>query len=288
MKRKDKGKGKHKNKNKGATLAEQADKHALYQKSVQAPEAEAEFFEKAYTELRGKKPVLMREDFCGTAYLATTWCESEPERRAIGVDICPDTLAWGREHNVEAAGEEVANRIQLVEADVRNADLPLADVTCALNFSYCIFKSREELRNYFESARKGLKPDGLFIVDLFGGTECQDELEEDSDIDDEPATYIWEHAEFNPINNNILCHIHYEFDDGSRMDKAFTYDWRLWSIQEVRELMQEAGFSKVHVYWERFEDTDDDDDELEGTGEYYRTEEVENQESWMTYIVAEV
>lgn len=278
---------KHRKRQEGPTLAEQADRHDLYQKSVQAPEAEVEFFDKAYRELRGKKPLLMREDFCGTALLATTWCQSDPERRAVGADICPDTLAWGRKHNVEPAGEDVAQRMELVEADVREAKLPLADITCALNFSYCIFQSRDELRAYFEAARGGLKSDGLLILDLFGGTECQDELEEETDIDDEPATYIWEHASFNPVKNHIVCHIHFEFDDGSRMDKAFTYDWRLWSIPEITELLSEAGFSKVHVYWEKFENTDDDDDELEGTGEYYRTEEVENQESWMTYIVAE-
>ncbi|NIQ11531.1 MAG: hypothetical protein GWO08_17000, partial [Gammaproteobacteria bacterium] len=46
-------------------------------------------------------------------------------------------------------------------------------------------------------------------------------------------------------------------------------------------------FSKSRVYWEKYEDTDEDDDELEGTGEYEEVTEVENQESWMIYIVAE-
>lgn len=268
-------------------MAELADRHVLYQKSVQEPETEIEFFDKTYTKLRGKTALIMREDFCGTAYLSTEWCKSHPKRQAIGVDICEDILEWGRQHNLEPAGEAVMERISLVNADVCDVFEPKADITCALNFSFCVFKTRSELRSYFESARKGLKADGLLILDMFGGTECPDELEEETDIDDEPVTYIWEHASFNPITNGIVCHIHYEFDDGSRMDKAFTYNWRLWSIPELTELLQEAGFSKVRVYWEKFVEGDDDD-ELEGTGEYYEAVEVENQESWMIYMVAEV
>ena len=122
---------------------------------------------------------------------------------------------------------------------------------------------------------------------MFGGTECQDELEEETELDDVDATYVWEHAKFNPITNEILCHIHFEFPDGSRMEKAFTYDWRLWSLPELKELLLEAGFSKVRIYWEEFEDDDDDDDFMEGTGEFYEATEVENQESWQAYIVAE-
>ncbi len=271
----------------GPPLAAQADRHVLYQKAVQAPEAEVEFFDRVFRELRGRKALHMREDFCGTAYLATTWCRSDPERTATGIDIDRETLDWGRRHNVEAAGPEVAARVRLVEGDVRTAEAEPADITCALNFSYCIFKTRDALREYFTIARRGLRDDGLLILDLFGGTECQDTLTEETDIDGEPATYVWEHAAFNPVTHDILCHIHFHFDDGSRMERAFTYDWRLWSIPELRELLLEAGFTKVRVYWERFEEGDDDDEFMEGTGEYYEVEEVENQESWMSYIVAE-
>ena len=57
---------------------------------------------------------------------------------------------------------------------------------------------------------------------------------------------------------------------------------------EMAKLLEEAGFSKSRVYWEEYEESEDeDDDELEGTGKYYETTEVENQESWMIYIVAE-
>jgi len=71
------------------------------------------------------------------------------------------------------------------------------------------------------------------------------------------------------------------------MDKAFTYDWRLWSLPEIKELLEEAGYSKVRIYWEEFEEDEDDDELMEGTGEFFEAFDVENQESWQVYIVAE-
>ena len=269
------------------TLAEQADRHTLYQESVQAPEAEIEFFEKTFKTLRNRDAVSIREDFCGTAYLATEWCKGNPERTAVGVDYDEETLEWGRKHNLIPAGEDVAKRVTLYKDDVRNVSEEKVDITCAFNFSYCIFETRDELRDYFTKTQSGLKDDGILILDLFGGTECEDVLEEETELEDQQATYIWEHVSFNPIDGHMACAIHFEFDDGSRMDNAFKYEWRHWGIPEIKELLLESGYKNVRVYWEEYVDADDDDDELEGTGKYYETNEVENQESWMIYLVAE-
>ncbi|MCW9023385.1 MAG: class I SAM-dependent methyltransferase [Gammaproteobacteria bacterium] len=274
-------------KKKKPTMADKADRHVLYQASVQCPEAEVEFFDKTFRELRGRDAKSLKEDFCGTALLATEWCKSDLERTAIGVDIDEETLEWGKKNNIKPAGKDVAKRITLIKDDVKNVTKPKVDIVSAFNFSYCLFEQRDELIKYFKQTRKSLKDDGLLILDLFGGTECADVLEEETELDEFDATYIWEHVSFNPINNHMACAIHFEFDDGSRMDKAFTYEWRLWSIPEVLEMLEKAGYAKTRVYWERYEESDDDDDELEGTGEYYETTEVENQESWMIYIVAE-
>lgn len=271
-----------------SSRAQSADIHDLYQQSVQAPEADIEFFTETYEQLRGKKPLTMREDFCGTALLSVEWCQSDPERLAFGIDLSEETLDWGREHNIIPAGESVAQRITLRHGNVLDPVEEKVDITCALNFSYCIFKTRDLLRQYFENARAGLAPDGILVLDLFGGTETIDILEEERDVDDADFTYVWDQDRYNPITNEILCYIHFNFPDGSKLERAFTYDWRLWTIPEVREILTEAGFSKVHVYWEEFEESDDeDDDELEGTGRYQDVEEVENQESWVIYIVAE-
>lgn len=271
---------------KGPSMAERADRHVLYQESVQAPESDVEFFIDTYKSLRGKEAMSMREDFCGTALLSVEWCKTHPQRTAVGVDLDKPTLDWGMEHNI--VPNNMTDRIRLVEGNVLDIPDDKVDLTCALNFSYCCFKTRDELRAYFENARKGLKEDGILVLDLLGGTETMDELEEEREGDeDENYTYIWDQDKFNPIDHHMTCYIHFEFDDGSRIEKAFTYEWRLWMIPEITELLKEAGFSKVRVYWEEFVEDEDDDEEMEGTGIYHDVTEAEQQESWVNYIVAE-
>ncbi len=269
------------------TEAQRADRHELYQKSVQAPEHSVEFFTEQYRKVFAADPKLLREDFCGTAFLSTEWCKNHENKRALGVDLCRDTLDWGMQHNIQPAGEQIAARIQLRHADVLEIGEPRADVTCAMNFSYQVFKTRAQMLRYFRGAYQGLADQGLFILDIFGGTEAMEAMEEEREVEDETFTYIWDQDKFNPITHDILCYIHFLFEDGSRMDKAFTYDWRLWSIPELSELLTEAGFNTVRVFWEEMAEDEDDDEYLEGTGEYYETREVENQESWVTYLVAE-
>ncbi len=269
------------------SLARQADRHTLYQMSVQDPGFEVEFFKDRYKELRGKKPRAMREDFCGTALLSVEWCKSHPKRTALGVDLCADTLEWGKRHNLRPASTDVRERVTLVNANVLDVSEPQVDVTCAMNFSYCVFKTRGTLRHYFESVHQGLKEDGIFVLDLLGGTETMSEMEEEREIDGSDVAYIWDQDKFNPITHDMVCHIHFSFPDGSRLNRAFTYEWRLWTLPELRELLQEAGFSRVHVYWEQYEEDPEDEDYLAPSGEYLDTLEGENQESWIAYIVAE-
>src|SRR5688572_6848820 len=98
--------------------AEKADPHALYQKSVQTPKADVYFFNKVFKKVRGRKPMSLREDFCGTAYLSTTWVKSHADRTATAVDIDESVIAWGREHNLRKLSNGVAKRVTLHVADV--------------------------------------------------------------------------------------------------------------------------------------------------------------------------
>ena len=91
-------------------------------------------------------------------------------------------------------------------------------------------------------------------------------------------TCIWDQRDFEPIHNRAQYSIHFKFANGRMFKDAFTYDWLLWSIQEVREIMAEAGFSKSVVYWET-------EYKGEGTGEYAAMEVGDNAYSWISYVV---
>ncbi len=261
------------------SMAEQADKYELYEEAVQDVEQECEFIRDTFRELRGRDPLSFREDFCGTASAACEWVRQGPRHTAIGVDLDPEVLDWGRRNRVGRLNEEQQTRVKLIQGDVRDTATVPVDVVGAFNFSYFIFKDREEMRRYFRAAREALVADGLFFLDAYGGYEAFEEMKEKTKYDG--FTYIWDQARYYPVTGEMLCHIHFKFPDGSKMKRAFSYEWRLWTLPEIRELLAEAGFRKVTVYWEG------SDEDGEGNGEFYPEERGEADAGWIVYIVAE-
>ncbi|NVB38800.1 class I SAM-dependent methyltransferase [Pseudenhygromyxa sp. WMMC2535] len=273
--------------------AARADRHELYELSVQDPKSEVQFVAKTFKRLRKRKASSLREDFCGTAVFSLAWVRSNRERTAIGVDLDGETLQWGLEQRVRPAGErdgvDYESRMTLREANVLDASPTLTDVAVGYNFSYWCFETREQLLAYFEAARAGLVDDGVLFLDAYGGTEVpMSEINEREVIDErgvvnegEPFTYVWDQIRYNPITGHMDCAIHFEFEDGSRIDEAFSYSWRVWTLPELRELLLEAGFATVRIWAER------EDDDGDGTGTYYETKDLDNEGVWWVYISAE-
>lgn len=277
-KEKKRSKKSRKGRKRASYTASTADKHHLYERSVQSPEAEIEFIDRTFKAIRGRVPEVLREDFCGTAFLACTWVRSRKRNQSIGVDLDQPTLGWAIANNLSWLNEEERSRVELICDDVTKVRARPADVVAAFNFSYFIFKTRTQLLNYFKAARRGLRKDGLFYLDCYGGYEAQDVMTEPRKC--AGFTYVWDQSKFNPVTNETLCHIHFKFSDGTKMKKAFTYDWRLWSLAEIRELLEEAGFSESTVYWEG---TDEDG---EGNGIFRPTTKGEVCAGWVSYIIA--
>ncbi|MCB9838288.1 MAG: methyltransferase domain-containing protein [Phycisphaeraceae bacterium] len=266
-------------------LAETTDRHVLYQSSVQDVESEIDFVDEQFEKIRGRKAKLLREDFCGTANTSCEWVRRRPTNRAISLDIDTTVLAWGEAHNVAALEPEARKRISLIAQDVFTARTEPVDALLAMNFSYWLFTKREDLRSYFQSVHRALKDDGILFLDAYGGWEAHQTCEESRECETDDGLefdYIWEQVEFDPVTSHMKCAIHFEFLDGSRMDEAFTYQWRLWSLPELRELLEEAGFRKVRFFWE-----DADDDTGEGNGEFNEVSHAESDPGWICYIVAE-
>ena len=182
-----------------------------------------------------RRPILLREDFCGTGFLSATWVKEKSDRRAVGYDLDVPTVEWGLTHNVAPLTEEEQSRIELKIADVLEAPLDPIDIVCAMNFSWWIFKQKEQLLNYFRSVRKSLQDEGVFVLDIYGGSEAYIEVEEehDKEMDGKDFLYVWDQDKVCGITDELLCHIHFKFKDGSSMKKAFTYDWRRYGMRET-------------------------------------------------------
>lgn len=267
------------------STASQADRHRLYQRSVQDVEAEIDFVEQTWAELRQRPAVFLREDFCGTANTACEWVIRDDDHQAVGIDLDREVLEWGRLNRLTQLDEEQLERIELLNEDVLQTRPGLADIILAMNFSYYLFLTRDDLREYFINVLDGLVADGILFLDAYGGYEAPMVITESRECQDEDGnlfTYIWDQASFNPINSCMNCQIHFEFPDGSRMEKAFSYQWRLWTLPEIREILYEAGFSRVDVYWEGT-----DEEINEGNGIYTPSETGDADPGWVCYIVAQ-
>jgi len=265
----------------GKSMAESADRHKLYEQSVQGVKEEYNFINETFKSLRQRQPHTVREDFCGTASMCCEWVRRDKKNTAIGVDIDAEVLGWGRGNNLCKLKPDQRARVKLIQDDVFKVDQSdPVDVVLAMNFSYQIFKTRELLSGYFRKTYEALANDGVLFIDAFGGYEAYKELKEKRKF--KHFKYVWEHAHYNPVNSDILCHIHFNFPDGSKMKKAFTYDWRLWTLPELQELLQESGYSRVTVYWE-----DEDEESGEGNGNYSPVTVGDADPSWVCFLVAE-
>lgn len=253
------------------------DIHSMYQQAVQCVEAEIDFVEQTYLDIRGNPARFLREDFSGTGQTSGEWLKRHPENKAWAVDLDASVQDWGQQ-NVLSELENPQN-LKYILSDVRSSNVKNMDIVLAMNFSYFLFMSRAEMKDYFVSVKESLESTGVFFLDAFGGYEAAKELTEERECDG--FTYIWEQHSFNPINSEMQCYIHFKTDDGQKFDRAFSYYWRLWTLPELKELLLEAGFGQVDIYWEGT-----DEDTGEGDGVFLKTEQGTADAGWVCYIVA--
>ena len=241
--------------------AKTADKYQLYIEAVQCVGADIDFVYDIYQKKNGKKPHLLKEDFSGSFAAAVEFVCRNKKNRAVAVDLDSKVLEWGKKHNLpRIKGRE--DRLTIFNENVLAVSKPKVDVVLAMNFSYFLFVRREELKAYFANAYNSLKKHGLFFLDAYGGTESIDVCEEEKECDG--FTYVWNQYEFNPITSRAHNYIHFKFPDGTMLQNAFEYEWRLWTLVEIQDLLHEVGFEDVGVYWEGW-----DEEEETGDGGIY-------------------
>ena len=242
-------------------------------------------FDQAFRATRGRKALRLREDFCGTFRLSAEWVKQSKEHRALGLDIDPEPLHYGRRNHYRELRPSQRSRLSVRKQNVLMPTRQTSDVIAACNFSLYTFKSRELLLKYFKSCLKSLASDGVLILEMAGGPGMIAKMRERKTvrapqlrIPGKKFTYVWEQKDFDPITHDALYYIHFKLNDGRELKQAFEYDWRLWTIPEVRDILVEAGFSSSRVYWES-------EHKGVGTGEYVEAKRGDNAYSWIAYVV---
>jgi len=258
------------------------DKYRHYENSVQTPEEHVHIFERMFHEIRGREGLSLREDFCGTYLISCEWVKSHPRRTAVGIDLDSEPLAYGKVNGFRKLKPSEKKRVKILQQDVCIPTQQKFDVIGAGNFSFFIFKERDQMKRYFKAALRSLSPDGLFVLEMAGGPGFIETAREQKTYTVKGLgkyTYYWDQKSYDPIRHHGIYAIHFKDSKGVMHRNCFTYDWRVWTVPELRELMLECGFRKTAVYWEEM------DKRGNGTGEYIQVEEGDNAFSWIAFVV---
>lgn len=265
--------------------------HILYEAAVQDVDIDYTFFQRVFRSNYNRRASTLREDFCGTALLCCEWVRQNPDNHAWGVDLDEDVLEWSRANRICELSEAQQRRLHVEKQDVLNVvSNPKVDIVCALNFSYSYWKQRSELITYFKKCYDNLSDEGVLIIDAYGGPTSMDvtqdkrKVPKGSDWAGNPYpsfTYNWDQAYFNFINNHTVCNIHFKLPGGAKRKKAFSYDWRLWGLPELKDILLECGFRKVDTYLEGW-----DEDAEETDGVLRKRNTYEHMLAWFSYLAA--
>jgi predicted RNA methylase len=247
------------------------DRYDLYEAAVQSPEQEARFLRAVH----GGSPRVLGEDFCGSGAICRSWLDLDGAHRAV----CVDNDAGALDALRARSSADHLERMTLVQRDVLDAREPV-DVLCALNFPVGYWHTRADLVKYLRRAHERLTPGGVFVCDIYGGANaflCGDSDEELRG----GVRYTWEQRSADPTTGRVVNAMHFALPGGGELRDAFVYDWRLWSIPELRDAMAEAGFASSEVH-DRLGDAIDGDGNL--MVRPVRGEELDD--TFVVYIVA--
>lgn len=238
------------------------DAHLLYELCVQSPSHTVELLRRVH----GNQPIVLREDFCGTAAVSRRWCMEGASRgdgsRAVGVEIDAAAVSRAAEEAITAG---VSDRLTLIRGDATSATDDLrrepADVIFVGNFSIGYIHERARLIDYLRSSKARLlrcgtgRGDGIFACDTYGGESAfkpggfeRTRLAPCGGV----IRYSWQREFVDPLTGLVENSISFRIEVGGEvvreLPRAFRYRWRLWSIHELREALLEAGFAGSEVY----------------------------------------
>ncbi|MEC9374547.1 MAG: class I SAM-dependent methyltransferase [Planctomycetota bacterium] len=231
--------------------AKTPDRYECYELAAQSPDMQARFLRALHTAPH-ETPLVFGEDFCGAGAVTRAFLSLHETATAVCVDADTEPLQrLGAESD-----QSTLDRLTIRHCDVRHALDPV-DILAVLNFSICEIHHRADLVAYLRHARSRIRPGGVLIIDIYAGADAFITGESDAEVRG-GLRYVWEQREANPLTGRVINAMHFYPKNAEPLEDAFVYDWRLWSVPELRDALTEAGFAHTDCY-DRLGDAVDDE-----------------------------
>jgi SAM-dependent methyltransferase len=160
----------------------------------------------------------------------------------VGVDITESYLETARD---DAAYENL--EIEFVRSDVRSFRRNEAfDLALNLYISFGYFENIEDDRLLAQNAWDSLKPGGTFIIETQGKEIVVRDFVEAEWFERAGFMVLTQYAVLDSWSLLKNRWILINKKDGRRIERTFVQ--RLYSASELRQLLYEAGFSRVEIY----------------------------------------
>lgn len=216
----------------------------LYEMCVQAPELEARFLRS----LHGANGTVLGEDFAGPAGVSRAWLTLNPAHSAVASDFDPLPLEHAQyrlKHTLPGALPRFNTRTNdVLETGDR------VDIIASFNFAACELLTRDKLVTYFRHALFRLNANGVLALDTYTGPDAMVPGVSTQSVETHfgLVEYQWRQVSADIATGRVVNAIDFTLPDARRFKDAFVYDWRLWTVPELRDAMREAGFRSTEVH----------------------------------------
>lgn len=264
----------------------------LYEQTVQMGNKIIDFMRKEYKSKFDQYPTTFREDFCSSGIYCEKWVKSSYNTYAIGIDIDQKALDYGVKYNIydnkrmklinhnvldpylpssievnknekQEEKEKESNHHNENEDDNEDEDeykevdinkLSTFNIICSMNYSHFLLTKRKDLLKYFQNVYESLDKTSMFFIDFYGGPHIYSSSEHSSNKQD---NYYCLSSKMNIMNNNQTIDL--KFKQNKKYNSLFHYTFRVYSLIELKEAMEEVGFKKFKVFIKLFNEDEEDD-----------------------------
>ncbi len=164
----------------------------------------------------------------------------------IGIDMSQDMLTIASEKTIDS-GQEIIYSLQ----DMREFSLPYeVSAMISIGDSMNYITSMDDLKNVFESVKKGLVLGGIFIFDLKTIHFFKDILRDNTYAENrETSAFIWNNYYEDDTRNNIYdLAIFVQNEDGLFERFEEQHFQHGFEVDEVKNAAQAAGLEVIAVY----------------------------------------